>query len=278
MAKGEVEAAYEAWIEREHLREKELEPGKVYAFVLPGSGDRPYSLQMVDTWRENDRPRRAVGTIEASSAAGFVNAVKRVDPVDYGVYANFAREQLVAVLNDDTPTGPGWRDHRVELVLEPSVEWRHWFDNQGLKDQEAFAELIEEGLPDIVEPAAATMLELAQTFEASLSGRFKQAGRLANGVRQYVFEEDVDAKAGHGGTIDIPEKFTIRVRPYVGSEPISVEARLRHKVRDGKLQIGYLLVRPEDVKAKAFEGIVVEVGDTLDVTVVEGSAPPPATP
>jgi hypothetical protein len=91
------------------------------------------------------------------------------------------------------------------------------------------------------------VLEIAESFQASVSGSFKQAQRLANGQVHFEWVENVDATAGDRGEIEIPKQLELSIRPFLGEEPVALTALLRYRVRDGQLRIGYKLVRPADV-------------------------------
>lgn len=237
-----------------------------------------WTLAVNDVERYGSKPRRSLGTINVHDAAGFTAAVvQRVgEGVDFPavVYADEERMALVAVLNDDYATEPGWRDHRVELALRKRPEWEHWRRQDGhLLGQEAFAEHIEDGLAELVSPAPGVMLDIAQTFSASTSGRFKGGHRLADGRRQFVYEEDIDASAGDTGTVAVPEIIELAVRPFFGADRFAVTARFRFRLRNGELTLGYKLDRPDDVERAAFAAIRDGVAESLNTTPIAGVAP-----
>lgn len=249
---------------------QELEPGKRYAFVLPGTNDCAASVYQFDTLKDAGAPERAIGTVEAHTAAGFQSAVSARGAGDPTLYADVPGRQLVAVLNDDNPTSPGWRDHRVSLKLRPTPEWTHWKGHAGLMSLPEFGRVIEDGVEEITTPSAATMLEVAQNFTAAIDVKFVEAKRLANGQRQFVYQENVDATAG-GATI--PEEFTLTVAPYFGSEEREITARLRYEVKGGQLKIGYMLVKPDRFEQAAFDDVVTAVANGLDTEAIEAAAP-----
>jgi uncharacterized protein YfdQ (DUF2303 family) len=257
--------------------------GEVTTIVHPAN----WVLERYDAERLLDAPRRARGTVVVHSAEGFVRAVhQRVPTVDapaedrkialagpIGLYADEPRKQLVGILNDDTPGAPGWRDERIQLQLQRTPEWAFWLEHAGLKDQQHFAETIEAGAREIADPPAATMLSIASTFEAKVNVRFAAGTNVVNGARQLVYEEDVEAKAGKGGQVVIPDKFKIVVAPFVGSDRFAVEAAIKFKVSNGKLSIGYILDRPHDVERVAFLDTTDKVAAALGVHQVPGVAP-----
>lgn len=242
---------------------------------LPG-GDRRV---IIDAERYDPAPRRAHGTVRVLDGPSFVAAVRGLvgDSDGFSLYADDLNCRLVAVLNDDLVDEPGWRDHRVEFEVRFTPEWQHWTGaDKTLLDQERFAEHIEDGLEEIVEPAAATMLELAQTFHATTSSKAKIGSRLRDGRTQVVYEEDIDASAGsRPGEITIPQTFTLNVRPFLGADKYQLQARLRFRLQGAKLALGYKLVRPHDVVRDAFGHIVAAVGEQLPVPAIAGTAPDP---
>lgn len=199
-------------------------------------------------------PARQRGTVRALTADGFVDAFQTRTEVDSpaAVYADVDTLELVAVLNDDQGAGTGWRDHRITYNERWAPEWRHWLGRQGLGSQERFAETIDDGETEIREPSATQMLEIAETFHASTSAKFKQAGRQRDGRVQLAYEEEIEASAGDGGLVAIPETFTIEVRPFYGAQPRMVTCRLRFRLTKGELAIGYKIHRPDEIVRDAF--------------------------
>lgn len=245
--------------------------GAVVAVALPPEWEH----HEIDTQRWAPHPRRPAGTVQVHDGSGFVLAVQqRAAEVDPVLYADEERMALVGVLNDDHAVLAGWRDHRIELVLRRRPEWTHWTKLDGqMVDQEVFASHIEDGLAEITEPAAADMLDLAQTFHATTSARFKSGNRLNTGARQLVYEEDIDASAGAAGTLAIPEWISLNVQPFFGSSKWVVRARFRFDLRGGNLRLGYKLDRPHDVERAAFGEVREHVAEELKLVPIAGVAP-----
>lgn len=250
-------------------------------------------LRAGETWQKHDvgdrsRPERARGTIDVYDAESFATSVQQREAAlaDVVVYVNEDTCSLTAVLNDDFAGSPGWRDHRVDLALRATPEWRAWVGGEGLGGQERFAQRIEDGEPEIVQPdgkadtpSAADLLDIAQTFKADTEVKFKQGTRLQNGAVQLTYEENVTASAGGAGKqVTIPEVFYLGVRPFIGSPAFEVKARLRWRIKrgnaGGELEIGYLLFRPEEVLRHAFLKVADELRLLLDgATFIAGPAP-----
>lgn len=255
----------------------------VYTVVTPAGWQREF-FTLEPSFSQ---PERSSGLVCVHNAASFAAAVgqRQVGPLFPVVYADEGTLDLVAVLNDDHGEVPGWRDYRVRLTLRRTPEWEAWRNldkatcNGAFLNQEAFAEFVEDHLGEIVAPSAADMLEMAQTFHATTSSKFRQGARLRDGRRQFVFEEDVDAKAGETGSLEIPGTVRIKVRLFVGGTPVETTARLRWRLREAKLTFGFKLDAPDELERTCWrQEIVAGVEEALSLAAIAGVAPPPAEP
>lgn len=271
---------YETEAEAVAALTRDVNPTLVVDGVLHVALPPEWTQHTIDLETYGEHPRRPVGTVKVHDAAGFVSSVKQRVCDEDGpavVYADEESIALVAILNDDHGMGAGWRDHRVALNLRRRPEWTHWLGIDGqMVNQESFASHIEDGLAEIVDPSAADMLDLAQTFHATTSARFKGGHRLASGARQLVYEEEIDASAGdQPGTLAIPEWITLTMRPFFGAEKYEIRARFRFKLTAGNLTLGYKLERPSDVERAAFGDVRDAVAEELKVTPIAGVPPAP---
>jgi uncharacterized protein YfdQ (DUF2303 family) len=286
---GDVAAAL-AYAE-DHQREDtiDLGHGRILVRKRLGAGAETW-----EPWDTTDPacPARSAGTIHVYDARSFADAVKqRVAAAETVVYVDETTRAMTAVLNDDGVGTPQHRDYRVALALRLTPEWEAWVDGQGLGSQERFAERIEDGEPEIVAtklsddgpptPTAADMLEIAQTFHAASDVQFKSGTRLADGTTQLVFEENVQAHAGANGSLKVPEVFTLALAPFAGADLFRVHCKVRYRIvrqgnKAGELQIGYVMVRPDDVLKAAFATVTEATAELLDSTLfLAGPAPAP---
>lgn len=242
-------------------------------FVVVPDGTRPVEIDM-DKWR--DAPARTKGTYRPATVDAFSKYVARhiTDITDAGtVWVHPTSGRIVAVFDDAAPGKPGWREHKAVLELETTPEWKHWIEKDGsLMGQEEFAEHVEVGLDDIQEPSGADVLEMAQTFHAKTNSTFRQATRLASGETQFQYDEEISAKAGATGTMEIPSVLMLGIAPFVGEEPYKVIARVRYRISSGKLSLGYKLDRPDLVRRDALETIADKLAKQFPLTYV-GSEP-----
>jgi uncharacterized protein YfdQ (DUF2303 family) len=236
---------------------------------------------VLDLERYADTPRRKRGSVLLDDTAALIAYVnKHEEDTGTELFASIDEGRIWAVLNGHGNTTTGWGDHRAVLKLRPTPAWLRWteYRNGHLMAQTAFAEHIEESLPEIVEPPAADMLELAQSFQAQTSVSFRSARRLTSGETQLRYEEQTDAKAGAQGELTIPQTFTLALVPWEGCDAYRLTARLRYRIGGGNLQLGYVLDRPEDVKRAAFADITATLAEETGYTPMAGSPPTGVAP
>jgi uncharacterized protein YfdQ (DUF2303 family) len=233
-------------------------------------------LTTFDLSEDDDRPKRAKGTVHVRTPDSFVVAVRRLadtaavyDPLLYG---DIEGRQLTAVLDDHGAGGAGWRQHRVLFRPERSEEWLSWKTNEGYHTQEQFAEAIEAGERNITNPDPIVLLEMAENFHANISARVKQAKRLRDGRTQLIYEEDINATGGEGGTVDFPNEFTIAVAPFRGFDEVEIRCRIRFRIQGGSFSIGYFLDHPDVVEREAFQSAAERAVDELGLPVLDGVA------
>lgn len=246
----------------------ELQPGKFYAYLTP-NGVREVDLTGPEY---TGTPNRKHGTTTVRDADSFRKYYEKHADADTEVYANAERLTVTAVLDAHQAAAARWEGHRLTLGLAKTDAWRQWMELDGkLMGQEQFAEFLEDHLPELVEPDAATMLEIAQSIQAATKVDFQSGTRLATGERQFKYVETVNAKAGQRGELTIPETFVIGLVPFEGSEGYKLTARLRYRIADTQLRIGYKLERPADVLKAAFGDVVDEIGEAIEQPVMNGT-------
>lgn len=174
--------------------------------------------------------------------------------------------EAVAGFDDDGQTGiAGWGDHTLTLQLRHSDDWKDWTSADGkLVTQVDFAEFIEDHRPNFGKPTAAEMLELAQTFRSTSKVEFNSSHRVKSGETSLTYAEVHDAKAGKKGELSIPDEISIAMPVYDQGKPYLLTARLRYRINNGQLVLGYKLNRPKDPLQTAFDDVVVEVQSTTN--------------
>ncbi|MGW4850192.1 DUF2303 family protein [Streptomyces sp. NPDC004288] len=245
-----------------------LELGK-YHVVRTADGFRTVDLT---TPEHTGVPERKQGTTTVRDAVSFGAYFDKHSDEATEVYADAERLTVTAVLDAHTVDGPRWSGHRLMLALRKTKAWEQWIGNDGrLLGQEQFAEFLEDHLPELRSPDAATMLEIAQSFQATSKVDFTSGTRLATGQRQLSYTETTQAKAGQKGQLVIPEVFTIGLIPFEGSSGYELTARLRYRIQESQLRIGYKLERPDDTIADAFADVVTKIGAEIEQPIMNGT-------
>ncbi len=191
------------------------------------------------------------------------------------IFADLPNARFLAVIdfheaeNPDAPSAP--LAHRANLALKVSEEWSRWSGISGkLMAQALFVRFLEENMGDIEEPSGADILELAKDFSALRKVSFSQAYRSQTGDTSVDYAVEIEGRA-KSGSINVPNKFVLRIPVYYGEPPIEQHAFLRYTIDDGQLKLGLELNRPEYVRQAVFEQIGGEIRDRLSRPVHYGA-------
>lgn len=213
-------------------------------------------------------PRRKTAMVVLDTAESFAVYMTRHrdEHPTIWVKADFTqgRVSFVGILNDH---GPGfeeqaWRDHRATFSPRFSEEWARWKSKSREHFSQAdFASWIEDNVADIVEsdgsPSGAQMLLMAINFEANQDRRFKSAIRLQNGGVDVTFVQDDDTQTLE--KMKLFDRFSIGIPVFWGGDAYQIDARLRYRVRDGKLTFWYELIRPDRTLEAATRTVIEKI-------------------
>lgn len=212
-------------------------------------------------------PARKSGALTLTDVDSFNDALDKHGLPHTELYANTKAGTIRAAINahwasldgDEGPAGHG--DHTITLNLAHTPDWTDWTNNDGkLMSQSAFAEFIEDHIPNFVHPTGADMLELAQTFQSTTRVEFASSQRVKSGETQLTYKEHGTTSAGSRGDMTIPDTFDIGIQVFERGEAYRVTARFRYRITDGTLHLGYRLTRPHDVLRDAMDQVI----DTIE--------------
>lgn len=102
--------------------------------------------------------------------------------------------------------------------------------------------------------AAVELSEASATASASWSTRRPSRPRPASGARS-----------------PSRSSFVVGVAPFEGSAGYKIRARLRYRLAEGTLFIGYVLDRPDKVVRAAFDDVLAEVEQTTGLKSFAGT-------
>lgn len=212
-------------------------------------------------------PTRKRGSVDLNDAASFVTYVNRYKNDQTVIFARPGKNpQFTAVFNEK-----GWADHRAGFPCPLSVEWLNWTgSDKKPMAQAAFAEFIENNLPDIVEPTAAEMLEISRSLQAKKKANFSSAIRLSNGENEFTYEEEISGTAAKG-KLKVPEEFVIGVPVLEGGARYAVTCRLRYRISEGGLALWYEIVRPHKIMEDCVKDVTKFIQEGTEVLILNGA-------
>lgn len=172
--------------------------------------------------------------------------------------------------------GPGWGDHQITLSLSSSPEWVRWVKLNGTYvSQEQFAEFIEDNMSDIIQPDAATVLEMAQGLQGKKTVQFKSGKNLKDGAIKLEYVEAIEVTGSstrRDDSLQVPSRFTLALVPFVGAAGVEITARLRFRIgNNGALSFAYILDRPYKVIEVAFEHARTAIEEATGIKVILGN-------
>lgn len=202
----------------------------------------------------------------------FMKYVEDFRSAETRVFAEPKAAAFTAVVDyhNAIDSGPDFCAHRAEFIMSLDDRWKVWAgSDQKPFSQEAFAEFIEDNVLDIVRPDGATMIEIARELVAKSDMNFASKVTPQNGQVQFSYTETIAANV-KGGTMDVPESFTIRIPIFFGEVPIEVGARLRFRITNQKLSFFYKLNQPQQKVDEAFKKSVDEISSGLGTVILLG--------
>lgn len=246
-------------------------PHQLDADQLYAVRDSHGALVPLDLSAFRTKPDRRRGRFHFATVESLVDYVGRFKNDTTTLWVHPTQGKVVAVLDDHDPANPAWREHVAQLDLVVTEEWKLWTagDGEWFKQQD-FAERLQDGLPDIAEPDAAELLEIASTLQGTTEAKWRSGVKLSNGAVTMKYDESIEAKAGAKGDLTVPEVFKLAISPFLGLEPVAVTARLRWRLINGEILLGYKLERPDEVVNDALDRIVERLSDRFEDRVYRG--------
>lgn len=234
-----------------------------------------WTIDTTDLTKYQPTPQRRRGHPVFHHAVSFAAYVLAQKVTGTTLYADVAGKptQITALIDGHEPADgePGWGEHRASLLLRATPAWQRWTAMSGQeKSAEDFAEFLEDNAADVVQPDAATLIELARTLEVHKDVQYVNVTRPTSGARRLHYEETVTARAGESGAIDIPETLQLGLAPWEGSDRFAVTAKFRFRLRGGVLKLAVELVRPDAVLEAAFGAVLAQVAEATGLEPLHG--------
>ncbi|MFZ4778070.1 MAG: DUF2303 family protein [Terrimicrobiaceae bacterium] len=253
------------------MSEKITETQAAYQLGLIAAGERhielhPYLVNSITGAPESlekllPAPIRKKEHRQFRITADFVSYLNRFKGPESSIYVS--GWTVLAEIDHRNSNGElVWGDHSAQITFEPTTAMKRWIDSSGKAlSQQDFADLIEERAGDISHPDSASMLEIAQALHVTKNSAVSSVTR--QGVNHHITFSD-EQKVRGGNDADIPSRFEIRLKPFIGSQAVlELGARLRVSMRSEKPMFVYEL---QDYQERMLETIHEQVSEIAQAT------------
>lgn len=229
-------------------------------------------------------PKLVTQNVTVQTTDSLVTYVNRMKNFDTMLFADISTNRIVAIIDYHKMPGANiYGDGHVEtahsaaaqlnqhvaaLNLPYSQEWLIW--NKGdevLMSHRVFASFLEENQIDVVSPPGGDLLELCRDLQVINNVNFSSSVRNGD-YATLAFAKESDATSK--GEVQLPISITLKIPVYFGEAPVEVTAFMRRKIDDGKLSLGYKLIRAENIRQDEFHRIVGMVGGSVELTTLYG--------
>lgn len=254
------------------------EPNTSLPAVLQIAVPKSFDLKEVDFEKLLPNPRRTKGTATFSDARSFIDYIATHARNGTTVWCDFDPQtfglSFTGVLDEHSADLAGWRQHKAVFKPAMSAEWKAWTGNQQPKGQIEFAEYLERHETDIATqegyPTSLQMMKMATEFEANSEKAFKSVARLQGGGVRMQYVNDDDARTLE--EMKVFEKFQIGIPVFWAGSAYRIDARLKYRHGQGKVNFYYELIRADRVHDTAARELIAEITAGIgDVPLLMGS-------
>lgn len=269
------------------------DPAKAIKVLVGPGGDVISIKKFVDEYRTG--PERRKGTTTLHDLSSFVQFVMRFQDQGSAIFADRinATPLLTAVLDYSQGNGaaPRFGEHRAVYPFPLSDEWKAWTSlNAKPMGQAAFAEFLEGRIADVIDPLSA--LETTKELMESLLCKFASPARLMDLARsltvrvestvanqqnlssgESVLRYDTVHTDERGAPLDVPGAFLISVPVFRSDVRYQLAARLRYRVKEGKVTWWFELYRSAETFDHAFSQACLFASAQTSLPLFMGAAP-----
>lgn len=226
----------------------------------------PEGFSLTDISRFLPAPVDKRGIVTLFTPQAFVAYVGAYRDPDTLVLTDINAASVTAVIDyhkAGEEGAPRHGKHRATFTCRKTKEWDTWIgQNKKPMAQAAFAEFLEDNLPDIAFPVGAQLLEMARTIEVKKDVQFASSIRLSDGQQQLTYNEVIDGSTSRG-QMRLVDEIVLGLAPFDGCQKYELRARLRFRMTDGKLSLWFDILRPHKVIEDAFNEVLKVIADGL---------------
>lgn len=223
-----------------------------------------YSVEGLEQFQNRpDRHRADHRFVDVASLAEYLNRFASPDTM---ICADYGAATISAVIDGDTPDDPSHKEHKAAFGAMTSDQVKAWLGICGKgMTQVAFGLFLEDRAVDVVEPDAASIMDMVMTFDATKKVAFKSSQRLHDGQRQFQYVEENETR----GAVTLPDHFIVMAPIYRGMEPQRIKFMVRYRIEDGALRFQVDMHDQDAVMREAFDRCV----DALKADIKDANLP-----
>ena len=193
---------------------------------------------------------------------GYVNDYKTANTVAFA-----SRERIQVIFDYHAKDAPQWGSHAIEFTYKRSQRWQLWErNNNQWKSQEDFADFLDSGLEEIVDPSQASVLELVKNFRATVNAEAES--QISADGTNFSYRQTI--KGGAKKTdITIPDFLTVQVSPFDGLGVLNgliEDESKRIPVYDFKAKMSWRMKQSADASKPDFKVQLLNFDLAIDET------------
>jgi uncharacterized protein YfdQ (DUF2303 family) len=157
----------------------------------------------------------------------------------------------------------GRQAHTASLVLRPTEPAKRWGAALSANHvgQEAFLDLIVDGITEIAEPDGAVLRDLVSDLHAIRTSEVQSVVRTG-GEGSIELKENVKLHAGTGTQVSFPETMQVTFVPFVGlSKPVVLKVRIKPEVVGNKVVFSLTCAQLEQQLATVMGDLAASIAE-----------------
>jgi len=216
------------------------------SFAQVPEGYRIEALESLQDAPNRVRERRCFR--DTASLAKYLNRFQTPTSI---LFSAPTSQKITAVIDyHGSQDDPKHGDHSATFDAQWGSHYALWRKASGQTMSQVKAGLfLEERAIDVIEPDAASIMDMVMNFDALKKVTFKQSTRLHDGQRQFTYNEENEVR----GNVTLPERIKLRIPVFDGQEPDVFLVRVRYRIEDGSLMFSFEIHDQDDLERTAFE-------------------------
>lgn len=168
--------------------------------------------QVIDLEKYRENPSSITGNLNFDDLRGFVEYVNDFKGDHTVIFAK--KERITAVFDHSKKDSPKWGRHTATYEIKPSSRWSIWARAHNVwMTQKDFAEFLDTGLNEIVNPAHSTILSMVKNFRATVNHEVDSEDSA--GGTSFTYRK-VTKGGGNIKTenVEIPDFLKVQLQPF----------------------------------------------------------------